>query len=52
VVRYVRPEEFAALADDARTLGFAVASGPLVRSSYKAAALAQEARVASWMADR
>jgi lipoic acid synthetase len=35
--RYVRPEEFAALADDARALGFRhVESGPLVRSSYHA----------------
>ena len=35
--RYVRPEEFDALADFARDLGFGhVESGPLVRSSYHA----------------
>ena len=44
VVRYVDPDTFASLGDDARTLGFAVASGPLVRSSYRAAALSQAAR--------
>jgi lipoic acid synthetase len=38
VDRYVEPERFAAWADRARAMGFAfVASGPLVRSSYKAA---------------
>ncbi len=37
VVRYVPPEEFAALGTAARRMGFAqVASGPLVRSSYHA----------------
>lgn len=37
VQRYVPPEEFDALADLARAMGFLyVASGPLVRSSYKA----------------
>ncbi len=37
VRRYVAPEEFDALADDARRLGFSVvASGPRVRSSYHA----------------
>lgn len=37
VARYVRPEEFEHLAAVARELGFqAVASGPLVRSSYHA----------------
>ncbi len=44
VRRHVEPELFAAFADDARTLGFTVASGPLVRSSYKAASLAHETR--------
>lgn len=44
VLRHVEPELFAAFADDARTLGFTVASGPLVRSSYRAASLAREAR--------
>ena len=37
VARYVEPDEFVALADYGRTLGFDnVASGPLVRSSYHA----------------
>jgi lipoic acid synthetase len=37
VARYVTPEEFAALGERARALGFAnVASGPMVRSSYHA----------------
>jgi lipoic acid synthetase len=38
VERYVPPEEFATWDEEARGLGFAyVASGPLVRSSYRAA---------------
>ncbi|MEA3238758.1 MAG: lipoyl synthase [Candidatus Bipolaricaulota bacterium] len=38
LVRYVHPDEFASLADEARDLGFCfVISGPLVRSSYHAA---------------
>jgi lipoic acid synthetase len=38
VSRYWAPEEFDAIADEARALGFAhVASGPLVRSSFHAA---------------
>ena len=38
VERYVTPEEFAALQADGAAMGFRyVASGPLVRSSYKAA---------------
>jgi lipoic acid synthetase len=38
VVRYVHPEEFDQLRDDGMTMGFRyVASGPLVRSSYRAA---------------
>jgi lipoic acid synthetase len=37
VERYVPPEEFAALGDEARARGFRhVESGPLVRSSYHA----------------
>jgi lipoic acid synthetase len=37
VVRYWHPEEFTALAQAARGLGFqSVAAGPLVRSSYHA----------------
>ena len=44
VVRWVRPEEFVALADLAREIGFAgVMSGPLVRSSYRAGRLYREA---------
>jgi lipoic acid synthetase len=38
VARYVAPERFAAYGEEGRRLGFRyVASGPLVRSSYKAA---------------
>lgn len=38
VARYLPPEEFDEIADEARTLGFrAVAAGPFVRSSYNAA---------------
>ncbi len=37
IERFYRPEEFDALADDARRLGFRyVASGPFIRSSYNA----------------
>jgi lipoic acid synthetase len=37
VARYVPPEEFARLGDEARAMGFSqVASAPLVRSSYRA----------------
>jgi len=40
IVRYLAPEEFAELAQAAREIGFPyVASGPLVRSSYRAASL-------------
>jgi lipoic acid synthetase len=40
VARYVEPEEFARWAEEARGLGFEeVASGPLVRSSYRAETL-------------
>lgn len=40
VVEFVTPERFDELADEARALGFEyVASGPMVRSSYKAAEL-------------
>ncbi|MDO8107991.1 lipoyl synthase [Isoptericola sp. b441] len=40
VDRWVRPETFVALADEAERLGFAgVMSGPLVRSSYRAGRL-------------
>jgi lipoyl synthase len=38
VQRFVTPERFEAFAAEGRAMGFAfVASGPLVRSSYKAA---------------
>ena len=44
VERWVRPEEFVELADLAREIGFAgVMSGPLVRSSYRAGRLYQQA---------
>jgi lipoic acid synthetase len=44
VERWVPPEEFDALADRARELGFrGVMSGPLVRSSYRAGRLYREA---------
>jgi lipoic acid synthetase len=45
VARYVPPEQFAQWDDQARHLGFkAVAAGPLVRSSYRAGALLEQAR--------
>ncbi|MFL6136478.1 MAG: lipoyl synthase [Frankiaceae bacterium] len=44
VVRWVRPEEFVALREEAEAIGFAGAlSGPLVRSSYRAGRLYQQA---------
>ena len=44
VERWVKPEEFVALAEFAQNLGFAgVMSGPLVRSSYRAGRLHQQA---------
>ncbi|MDQ6523925.1 lipoyl synthase [Nocardioides sp. LHD-245] len=44
VERWVRPEEFVELADEARRLGFAgVLAGPLVRSSYRAGRLYEQA---------
>ena len=47
VERWVRPEEFVALADHARELGFlGVMSGPLVRSSYRAGQLHAQAMAA------
>jgi lipoic acid synthetase len=47
VERWVRPEEFVALREEAEDLGFAgVMSGPLVRSSYRAGRLYQQAREA------
>jgi len=51
VARYVKPEEFVALAAEAEAMGFlGVQSGPLVRSSYRAGrmyAAAVEARAAA-----
>jgi lipoyl synthase len=44
VDRWVRPEEFVELADEAKAIGFAgVMSGPLVRSSYRAGRLYRQA---------
>jgi lipoyl synthase len=44
VTRWVRPEEFVALREQAEQIGFAaVLSGPLVRSSYRAGRLYQQA---------
>ena len=47
VERWVRPEEFVSLADVATEMGFAgVMSGPLVRSSYRAGRLYEQALAA------
>jgi len=47
VERWVRPEEFVELRDEAEQIGFAgVLSGPLVRSSYRAGRLYQQAMFA------
>ena len=47
VERWVRPEEFVDLADVATQIGFAgVMSGPLVRSSYRAGRLYEQALAA------
>jgi lipoic acid synthetase len=44
VERWVRPEEFVELDDEAQQIGFAgVMSGPLVRSSYRAGRLYRQA---------
>jgi lipoyl synthase len=44
VDRFVPPEQFGEWADDARAMGFrAVAAGPLVRSSYRAGLLLEQA---------
>jgi lipoic acid synthetase len=52
VDRYVTPEQFEAWSNEARELGFrAVASGPLVRSSFRAGELLEQARE-SIIADR
>ncbi|GAB2676423.1 lipoyl synthase [Thalassiella azotivora] len=45
VERWVRPEEFVALSEEAERIGFAgVMSGPLVRSSYRAGRLWAQAK--------
>ena len=47
VDRWVKPEEFVALREEAEELGFAgVMSGPLVRSSYRAGRLYRQAMAA------
>jgi lipoic acid synthetase len=47
VEEYIHPDAFARYAEDARALGFKeVASGPMVRSSYRAEALYAAARAA------
>ena len=44
VERWVKPQEFVELADEARSIGFlGVMSGPLVRSSYRAGRLYKQA---------
>ena len=44
VERWVKPEEFVELANEATAIGFAgVMSGPLVRSSYRAGRLYRQA---------
>jgi lipoyl synthase len=45
VDRFVAPKQFQLWADEARSMGFrAVASGPLVRSSYRAGLLLEQAK--------
>jgi len=47
VVRWVKPEEFVELSDEAKEVGFlGVMSGPLVRSSYRAGRLYKQAMLA------
>jgi lipoic acid synthetase len=47
VERWVHPEEFVALREEAEQIGFAgVMSGPLVRSSYRAGRLWAQAKAA------
>jgi lipoic acid synthetase len=44
VTRWVKPEEFVELREEAEEIGFAgVMSGPLVRSSYRAGRLYEQA---------
>ena len=45
VIRWVKPEEFVELHDEALAIGFSgVMSGPLVRSSYRAGRLYKQAQ--------
>jgi len=47
VVRWVAPQEFVEMATEAEQIGFVgVMSGPLVRSSYRAGRLYQQAMAA------
>jgi lipoic acid synthetase len=47
ISRWVKPNEFVELADEAKAIGFSgVMSGPLVRSSYRAGRLYKEAMAA------
>ena len=47
IARWVKPNEFVELADEAKAIGFSgVMSGPLVRSSYRAGRLYKEAMAA------
>ena len=47
IARWVKPNEFVEVADEAKAIGFAgVMSGPLVRSSYRAGRLYKEAMAA------
>jgi lipoyl synthase len=51
VVRWIKPEEFVELREEAEQIGFAgVMSGPLVRSSYRAGRLYQQAIAARGLA--
>jgi lipoyl synthase len=53
VERWVKPEEFVALREEAESVGFVgVMSGPLVRSSYRAGRLYQQAITARQAANR
>ena len=53
VERWVKPEEFVALADEATRIGFlGVMSGPLVRSSYRAGRLHAQAMASSAVTER
>ncbi len=52
IERWVKPQEFVELRDEASSLGFAgVMSGPLVRSSYRAGRLYQQALESRRLAD-